>query len=78
MTLNAATNAGIHFYGWARDSTGTNNPLIVVMNTNINIQAYFVGAPTVGISPSSVAVLATSNAVISASAFGFPLVDLRC
>jgi hypothetical protein len=71
VTLNVITNAGIPFYGWAGDATGTNNPLTVVMNANLNIQAYFVGAPTVSISPSSVSVLATSNAVLSASAYGF-------
>lgn len=71
VTLQAATNAGITFYGWAGNATGTNNPLMVVMNANLNIQAYFVGAPTVSISPSSVAVLATSNAVLNANAYGF-------
>jgi len=71
VTLKAATNSGLHFFGWAGDATGTNNPLTVVMSTNKIVQAYFVGAPTVSISPLSVAVLATSNAVLNASASGF-------
>jgi hypothetical protein len=71
VTLSASTNTGIIFYGWGSDATGTNNPLTVVMNTNLNIQAYFVGAPTVNISPSNVAVLATSNFILNASAYGF-------
>jgi len=71
VTLKASTNSGITFYGWGGNAMGTNNPLTVVINTNLNVQAYFVGAPAVSISPSSVAVLATSNAVLSASAYGF-------
>jgi len=71
VTLKASTNTGIVFYGWGGDATGTSNPLVVVMNTNLNVQAFFVGAPTVSLSPSNVAVLATSNFVLNASAYGF-------
>jgi hypothetical protein len=46
VTLKAATNAGINFYGWAQDASGANNPLTVVMNTNKNVLAYFTPLPT--------------------------------
>jgi hypothetical protein len=72
VTLKAITNAGTFFFGWTQDAAGTNNPLTVLMNTNKVILANFGVLPTVSISPLNLSVLAGSNAVLSASAFGLP------
>jgi len=42
--VTATPNTGFTFIGWIGDATGTNNPLTVTLNTNLNIVAYF--APT--------------------------------
>jgi hypothetical protein len=72
VTLKATTNAGTYFFGWAQDASGTNNPFTVLMTTNKIIQASFGVAPTVGILPLNLTVLAGSNALLSANAAGLP------
>ena len=39
--ITAAANSGFEFIGWTGDATGTDNPLTVTMNTNLNITANF-------------------------------------
>ena len=73
VTLSASTtNAGASFYGWTGDGSGTNSPLVVVINTNKIVQANFSGLPAVNISPQNLIVFAGSNAVFSANAAGLP------
>ena len=73
VTLSASTtNAGVRFYGWTGDASGTNSPILVVMNTNLIVQANFSGLPTVSISPQNLVVFGGSNALLTASASGLP------
>jgi uncharacterized repeat protein (TIGR02543 family) len=37
----ATANSGFEFIGWTGDATGTENPLMVTVNTNLNITANF-------------------------------------
>lgn len=41
VVLTATANAGYTFTGWAGDTTGTTNPLTIVMRSNKNITANF-------------------------------------
>ena len=70
VTLEAITNAGAYFLGWAQDATGTNNLLTVLMTTNKTIRANFGVLPMVSITPSNQTVLAGSNALLTATAYG--------
>ena len=73
VTLNAATtNSGTTFYGWTGDAAGTNDPLVVGMNTSKVIQANFGTQLTVSISPENLIILAGSNGVLNADATGLP------
>ena len=38
-TVTATANSGFEFIGWTGDATGTNNPLTVLLNTNLTITA---------------------------------------
>jgi len=71
VTLSAS---GSNFYGWTGDILGTNNPLVVTMNSSKVIQANFIELPTVtvNVSPQTQIVYAGSNAVINANASGQP------
>ena len=70
VTNRALTNAGALFFGWSRDASGTNNPLVITMNSNKVIQANFGVIPVVGLSPLNQTVLAGSNTTITATAAG--------
>ena len=72
VILTAMTNGGAYFLGWSQDASDTNNPLGVVMSTNKVVQANFGVLPTVSISPPNLTVLAGSNAVFTATAYGTP------
>ena len=39
--VTATTNSGFEFIGWTGDATGTDNPLMVTVTTNLNITANF-------------------------------------
>jgi len=41
VTLTATPDTGWHFVGWSGDATGSDNPLIVTMDSNKNITALF-------------------------------------
>jgi hypothetical protein len=45
-TVTATASSGFKFIDWSGDATGTNNPLTVTMNTNLNITANFAPAST--------------------------------
>jgi hypothetical protein len=45
-TVTATANSGFEFIGWTGDATGTNNPLAVMLNTNLDITAYFAAVGT--------------------------------
>ncbi|MBI3852594.1 MAG: immunoglobulin domain-containing protein [Verrucomicrobia bacterium] len=45
VTLTAVPDAGRQFIDWSGDATGTNNPLIVVMDQSKTIMADFTGRP---------------------------------
>jgi hypothetical protein len=70
VTLTAYANQGNSFFSWSGDGTGTKTVLSVVMTTNKVIQANFGAGLQVGVTPLSQAVLAGSNAVLTASALG--------
>jgi hypothetical protein len=73
VTLSASTtNAGTSFSGWTGDLFTTNNSITVTMNASHYIQANF-GAPlAVSISPTNLAILQGTNAVLNATASGIP------
>jgi hypothetical protein len=41
LIVTATTNNGFEFIGWSGDATGTENPLTVTLNTNLEITANF-------------------------------------
>ncbi|WP_069657950.1 ice-binding family protein [Arcticibacter eurypsychrophilus] len=51
VSLTATPNQGYIFSSWSGDATGSANPLTVIMNSNKNITANFIPAPTVGPAP---------------------------
>lgn len=73
VSLRALTNGTELFLGWTRDASGTNNPLSITMTTNKTIQANFGILPQVIVTPSAQTILAGSNATLTASAIGIPL-----
>jgi uncharacterized repeat protein (TIGR02543 family) len=47
VTLTATPNSGYTFAGWSGDASGTNNPITVTINANMNIAANFtISAPS--------------------------------
>lgn len=47
VQLTATPNSGYSFTGWSGDATGSENPLLVQMNSNKNITAIFTLTPTI-------------------------------
>ncbi len=45
VTLTANPSSGWSFTGWAGDVTGTDNPLVVTMTSDLNVTANFVNIP---------------------------------
>jgi hypothetical protein len=73
VTLTASTtNVGTSFFGWTGDVSGTNNSIVVVMDTSKVVQANFGVFPVVNVSPQNLIVFAGSNAVLNANAAGLP------
>jgi hypothetical protein len=74
VTLSASTtNAGTTFFGWTGNASGSNNSIMVIINSNMVVQANFGGVlPIVNITPQNLIVYAGSNAVLTANATGFP------
>ena len=46
VTVTAAANSGFEFIGWTGDATGTDNPLTIMLNTNLDITAHFAAIGT--------------------------------
>jgi len=60
VTLSASTtNARTGFNGWTGDALGTKNPLLVVISTNIIVEANFSVLPALNVSPSATNVILT-------------------
>ena len=51
VTLTAQANAGYHFSSWSGDATGTQNPLVLTMDSNKSVTATFA---TGGITPGAI------------------------
>jgi len=59
-TVTAMANSGFEFIGWVGDVTGTESPLTVTVNTNLNITAYFAATGS-----TTVTVLTTGDGTVS-------------
>ena len=63
VSLTATAEAGLAFTGWSGDATGTNNPLNVIVRSNMSVRATFLkllsftaltpGGGSVGVTPSA-------------------------
>lgn len=70
VTLTATPDSGAYFLGWTLAGSGTNPVLAMTITNNAVVQANFGVASTVSITPANLALLAGSNAVLSANALG--------